>query len=84
MELEYIANGIRRIYGCIGILILCVLDWHLNHMCAFGNWFEMLMLGNFHVGFDSEKYTFVMVWTYFHGGVLMKYDISFELLEFIS
>ena len=65
MELEYIANGIRHIYGCIGILILCVLDWHLDHMCAFGNWFEMLLLGNFHDGFDSQENMLLCYWVVF-------------------
>jgi hypothetical protein len=38
-------------------------------ICAFGNWFEMLLLGTFHDGFDLGKHIFVMVWTYFRGGV---------------
>jgi hypothetical protein len=48
-------------------------------MCAFGIWFEMLLLDNFHDGFDFGKRTFVMVWTYFLWWcALMKYDISCE------
>ena len=38
MKLEYIGIGSRYIYPCIGIYCICVLDWHLDHMCAFGIW----------------------------------------------
>jgi hypothetical protein len=54
MELECIAIGISCIlYMHVLDFIVCVLDWRLDHICAFGNWFEMLLLGNFHDGFDS-------------------------------
>jgi hypothetical protein len=55
MQLECIPIGISCISACIGIFIVCVLDWHLDHMCVFGIWFEMLLLGNFHDGIDPQE-----------------------------
>jgi hypothetical protein len=55
MKMGYIGIGIRCIHPCIGIYCICVLDWHLDHMCAFGIWIEMLTLANFHGGLYSHK-----------------------------
>jgi hypothetical protein len=65
MKLEYIGIGIRCIHMYWNILYLCV-DWHLDHMCAFGICIEMLLLGNFHGGLYSHEIT------YFRGGVLSR------------
>jgi hypothetical protein len=65
MKLEYIGIGIRCIRMYWNILYLCV-DWHLDHMCAFGICIEMLLLGNFHGGLYSHEIT------YFRGGVLSR------------
>jgi hypothetical protein len=47
------------------------MDRHLDHMCAFWIWIEMLTLGNFHGGLYSHEITC------FHGGVLSRNTIFF-------
>ena len=55
--------------------ILYVLDWHLGHMCAFGIWFEMLLLGNFHDGFDSQENMLLCYWVIFMRVSTLKKNI---------
>jgi hypothetical protein len=52
-------NQLHIIYACIGFYCMCWIGIWI--MCAFEIWIEMLLLCNFHDGFDSQKHTFVMV-----------------------
>jgi len=58
----------------IGIYYICVLDWYLDHMCAFGIWIEMPTLGNFHGGLYSRNNLFSW-WC-----SLMKYYILYVIV----
>lgn len=92
MKLEYIGIGISCIYACIGIYCICMLDWHLDHMCAFGIWFEMLLLGNFHGSLYSHEISvrdgvenyfmtvaLLMKYYIFRGGVLLSWNTIFPV-----